>query len=322
MSNEEQANSIQQPSIEGDDFTAIITKIKNEGVAIFFTYIEDETSTVEASITDNWVETNHTIQDHIAVKPRIYRLRGCVGEVTYVGSTNWLEKINQRINQNPVLQKTINALKPIAAISGVVSNATSSAIAIVNQLEASYNRYKKMIEDNFIASKQRQILNQKQQKTVAYLNRILETRTEVTLKGLKFEETLTKGDNYERKYYLQSVAAHQGNNDFITDIEVTIKEFRIASVKTTALDTKYAKPYNLQASPQIDQGQAQGQEPPAQSTQKFKNVLQNVSQQGAKNTTKRAFNSFITPPNDFSSDYALSINNVFSFGYKILTGGK
>lgn len=255
------ANDLSQPDIEGDDYTAVITKIQNDGMAIIFTYIEDETSTMEASITDNWVETNHTVQDHIAVKPRIYRLRGCVGEVVYVGTSEWMKKINEKINQNPILQKTINVLKPIASISGVVSNATQAAINVVNQLESSYNRYRKMIEDNLITSKKRKILNQKQETVVAWLNRILETRTEVTLKGLRFEKTLTKGDNFERKYYLQSVSAHQGNNGYITDIEVTIKEFRIATTAITQLDQKYAEPVNQMKTAEVDQGQARGVEP-------------------------------------------------------------
>lgn len=219
-----------------EDLTSIITQIEDKGIAILFTYIEDETSTVEAAITDNFVETNHAVQDHIAIKPRIYRLRGCVGEVVYKGSSEWLEAITTKINSHPVLQKTLNNLKPIASISGIVSNATQTAINLVNQLESSYNRYKKMIENNYIQAKQRQLTDKMQESIVADLNRVLELRLPVNLKGLKFEHILTAGDNYKRLYYLQSVSAHQGNNNFITDIEVTIKEFRIATTKVVDVD--------------------------------------------------------------------------------------
>ena len=61
-------------------------------IAVLFDYIQDETSTVSADITDNWVESNYTLQDHIAIKPRIYRLRGCVGEVLYENVYKFLEK--------------------------------------------------------------------------------------------------------------------------------------------------------------------------------------------------------------------------------------
>ena len=232
--------SVQEPLKGGIEYveetTSIFTEIEDKGIIVLFTFIEDETSTVEASITDNFVESNHAVQDHIAIKPRIYRLRGCVGEVVYKGSTEWINAISSKINSNPVLSKTINAMKPINAISGVVSSATQSAINIVNQLESSYNRYKKMIEDNFLSARQRKLLNKMQESTVADLNRILELRIPVNLKGLKFETTLTKGDNYKRVYYLQSVSAHQGSNNFISDIEVTIKEFRIATTEVVLLD--------------------------------------------------------------------------------------
>lgn len=219
-----------------EDITSIVTQIDDKGIIVLFSYVEDETCTVEASITDNFVESNHAVQDHIAIKPKIYRLRGCVGEVVYKGSNEFARAIADKINSHAILQKTLNVMKPISAISPVISNATQSAINIVNQVESSYNRYKRMIEDNFLPSKQRQLTNKMQQSTVADLNRILELRIPVNLKGLKFSTILDKGDNFKRIYYLQSVSAHQGNNDFISDIEVTIKEFRIATTKITDVD--------------------------------------------------------------------------------------
>lgn len=219
-----------------DDITSIVTQIDDKGIIVLFSYVEDETSTVEASITDNFVETNHAVQDHIAIKPKIYRLRGCVGEVVYKGSNEFAKAIAEKINSHPILQKTLNAMKPIAVVSPIISGATQSAINIVNQIESSFNRYKKMIEDNFIPSRQRQLTNKMQQSTVADLNRILELRIPVNLKGLKFSTILDKGDDFKRVYYLQSVSAHQGSNDFISDIEVTIKEFRIATTKITNVD--------------------------------------------------------------------------------------
>lgn len=219
-----------------EDLTSIVTEIEDKGIIVLFSFIDDETSILEASITDNYVETNHSVQDHIAIKPKIYRLRGCVGEVVYKASNEFRKAISEKINSNPILQKTLNAMKPITAISPIISSYTQAAINLVGQIESSYNRYKKMIEDSFLPSKKRQLTNKMQASTVADLNRILELRIPVNLKGLKFETVLDKGDNYKRLYYLQSVSAHQGSNDFISDIEVTIKEFRIATTQVTEVD--------------------------------------------------------------------------------------
>ena len=225
---------------EEPTITELIAKIGEEGIVVFFTYIEDESSTIEASITDNFVETNHSVQDHIAIKPRIYRLRGCIGEVTYKSSTKFLEAISKKVeNSNPILQKTIKAASAIKTVSPVISNYTQLAINVVNQVESSYNRYKQML-NNIIPSRRPILLNKMQEMTVAYLNRLLELRQEVNLKGLKFQTTLDEDApdrKFERKYYIQSVSAHQGDNGFITDVEVTIKEFRITTTKTTKLDS-------------------------------------------------------------------------------------
>lgn len=234
---------------EDKELAELQAKLLNEGVVIYFSYVEDETSTVEAAITDNFVETNFAVQDHIAIKPRIYRLRGCVGEVVYHGTHNWLDTIESKIDKfasnHPLVQKTINLMQPINAISPIVSNYTQLAKNVVNQVESSFNRYKQMIDANILKKPQD---TDYQKKAVAVLQRILETRTEVSLKGLMFDKILNAdepGKEVARKYFLQSVTAHQGNNSFISDIEVTIKEFRIATTKTTKPDPKKFGGLNL-----------------------------------------------------------------------------
>ena len=46
-----------------------------------FDVIDDETIQLDADITDSWIETNSTIQDHIALKPVRFTLKGYVGEL-------------------------------------------------------------------------------------------------------------------------------------------------------------------------------------------------------------------------------------------------
>ena len=86
-------------------------------IALYFDYIEDESVTSEASITDNYVESNYTVQDHIALKPKIYRLRGCVGEVVYQNEYKWFKAIQEKVYNNPTIQNTMGKLKPIKALN-------------------------------------------------------------------------------------------------------------------------------------------------------------------------------------------------------------
>lgn len=300
MSNEENTEVVKggiQENVYVEDIVSITTQIDEKGVAILFTFIDDETSVLEAAITDNYVETNYAQQDHIAIKPRIYRLRGCVGEVVYKGSTEWNDWITDEISNHPVLQKTLDFLQPILAVSGVVNSAIQSARNVINQLESSYNRYKKMVQNLFI-TRQNQLTGQMQETVVADLNRILELRVPVNLKGLKFEKTLDKGNNYKRTYYLQSVSAHQGSNNFISDIEVTIKEFRIATTDVVALDPQQYGAFKVdtsatQKSSEVNEGAAAVQEPPKPAVDAAIKTMQNLKENHPiiANTVKSVYNA-------------------------------
>lgn len=208
---------------------------ENLTVATMFNYITDETSTVEADITDNWVESNHTIQDHIAIKPRIYRLRGCVGEVVYQNTSEFIDNFNDFLSNHPMLQNTQSAVNAIAGLSGIVSNYTRAAINVVKQVESSYKRYNKMWR-NF--TNQNQFTNKQQKETYSWLVAVLQNRQPVNLKGAMFDEDSKLAPQYDKVYYIQTVSAHQTDSLYISDIEVVIKEFRIARSLTTKIDKK------------------------------------------------------------------------------------
>lgn len=237
-----------------------------QGIAILFDYIQDESSTIEADITDNWVESNYTLQDHIAIKPRMYRLRGCVGEVVYENTWAVLDALDSFQAQHPVLAKTLGAINTISSISGVVSNYTKAAINIAKQIESSYDRYKKVWQ-NF--TKRNQFVNKRQKAVYAILQQMLQTRTPVKLSSLMFTlEPFIEGQ-YDKLYYLQSVSAHQGDNAYISDIEVTIKEFRIAATKTTKVDRKkYAGLIGTQKTSESNNGDAKGNPVPPETARK------------------------------------------------------
>ena len=206
-------------------------------VAIFFDYLSEESNTVEASITDNWVESNYSRQDHIAVKPRVYRLKGYVGEVIFKQPTKWVKELSAWANSaDPILVATRKAIKPINAISGIASNYTQAAINVVNQLESSFNRYKQIYEA--FKNQNQEYVGRRQKVVSSVLLNLLETRTPVKLTDLTFQDVKEIKGRGERLYFLQSVSARQGDNAFITDIEVTIKEFRIAQTKVTEADPK------------------------------------------------------------------------------------
>ncbi len=255
-----------------------------QGVAILFDYIQDETSSVEADITDNWVESNYSIQDHIAIKPRMYRLRGCVGEVVFENTWAVLDALDNFQAQHPVLSKTIETVNTIGSISGITSNYTQTAINIAKQIESSYDRYKKVWQ-NF--TKQNQFVNKRQKAVYAILQQMLQTRTPVKLSSLMYTLEPFIENQYDKMYYLQSVSAHQGENAYISDIEVTIKEFRIATTKTTKIDkNKYGGLVASQKTSEANNGDAKGNPVSPETAQKAVNSVAEKNKEVAKAALK------------------------------------
>lgn len=314
----------------GISTTVISTTLGDKGVAILFDVVDDETLTTEAAITDNYIQNNHSVQDHIAIKPKIYRLRGCVGEVVFRSESdlyNWLNKEETRTN-HPVLAKTMDIMKPITAVSPIISSYTQAAINVVKQIESSYNRYKKIFKD---WKSPNPILNKRQQEVVSILNFILENRIEVSLKSLKFDYSSPELQiNYNNKYFLQSVSSHQGANDFITDIEITVKEVRMAETQVTAIDAKQYGTQNTVAEmkkPEVNQGIATTQEPPKAGVEALKkvieskehpvvgNIVQKLLHALTINTGKILSGEGLLPANKLIGDFSRA---VFMAGYNIV----
>lgn len=52
-------------------------------IALYFDTIEEHTLNIQNQITDNYIENNTSIQDHIAHAPITISMRGLIGEVVY-----------------------------------------------------------------------------------------------------------------------------------------------------------------------------------------------------------------------------------------------
>lgn len=301
-------------------------KEKTHEVAIWFDYISEETSSVEADITDNWVESNYTLQDHIAIKPRMYRLKGCVGEVIYEDASRILKQLGSiNTSKHPVLQKTMNLLNSsnpqtkttgnvlggLSSLSGIVGNYTKAAINLAKQIDSSYDRYYQ-IWQNF--RKRNQFTGKRQEAVYAMLTNMLQTRKPVKLKGLMFSldsQFFDFSDNmYDKTYYIQSVSAHQGDSSYITDIEVTIKEFRIAQTLTTKVDkTKFGGIVADQKTTESFNGSAKGNTVTTTPEQMKKIAGSTITEAAPRNPIKK----FFWQIKQNTQNYNDSINNTYTY---------
>ena len=92
------------------------------GVSGFvFNIIDDEEMFVDSEVTDHFVEQNYAIQDHVALKPIQFTLKGYMGELSYLmGPTS-----------NPILNSilALSPLTPVTPVFNIQDSQVYTAIA-------------------------------------------------------------------------------------------------------------------------------------------------------------------------------------------------
>lgn len=227
---------------------------KEFGTAVFFfDILTDESVSLQADITDNFVETNYSVQDHIAIKPRTVRLKGLVGEVTWQDYHNqpdldlFLEKqLEIARTQNGNFLDTIANMTMLNGLFPTLGNYTNSAVKISNQIMSSYDRYKgiytqfrRLKSKNDImpvssAYEESEPIKQKQ--VLDKLTQIFNERLPVSLVNMAYYEAGNEIDN--ALWHIQAINIRQSDSAYISDLEISLKEVRIAQTKYTKVNEK------------------------------------------------------------------------------------
>lgn len=230
-------NLVDLASTSGEMFLVAPENLKDE--TYLFDTRSDEEITLESDITDNWVEANYTIQDHIGLKPMQITLSGYVGELSNKPD-NEVEKVNN------ALTAPINSLSPFAPAI------TTQAQYIFNRATEVYGIYEKANE------------------TVG--------RIEDVIKGIPVPKEVSKQQQAFGKFYeiwvtrqlctiytpfgaynsmaIQRIQAKQSEESAsYSDFSITFKQIRIADKIAVYKDTKKSKGRTAQSlSKQVDKG--------------------------------------------------------------------
>ena len=225
---------------------------------LYFDVVMEHSVSIQNQITDNYLENNTAIQDHIAKSPIVVSLRGLSGELVYkppIKSLKWMytsaNKYIQKIfnKDNPMANNNLltDKLTIIPALLPPVDNITQQAKNAVQYVESSVNRYKKIVE----------VQNFKQEYRETRLAQIYND-----LINLRNSNTLLIVDTPYSSFgdmAIQSITLRQGNQNYITDIELTLKQINYAEVKTTKADSAVLAKYNEVARAEVENcGKAQG----------------------------------------------------------------
>ena len=245
---------------------------------LFFQTVTDDTVNFQSQMTDNWVENNTAIQDHIAISPVIITMRGFVGELAYTSTEAELDYERELAQANAInsAEPTIlqfgnyfkqtdsgGKLSAISAFFPEVSNVTQLAQNMWDKHEASQRKARRIF--NTLFNQNKQTLNSKMTAYSGLSSNLRESKLKETCETLKnyWLNRLpltadTPFGNFDNMY-ITSVSLHQGNENFIGEIDITLKQLRFAQTLTTEADKDVLAKYNAYARAQEENnGKAQG----------------------------------------------------------------
>ena len=232
-----------------DSINSTILKPKStEEISGFIFDIPDsERINLTADITDHFTESNSFLNDHIVIKPDIITLSGFVGELKFrppEGIAGAVEEIQNRLQ---IIPAYLGDLTPGA--QQIAARVVATAQTVISGINQTVDRTNNLV--GFFAGED--ATETEQQKAFNTLD-ALRRNGEVM--------TVQTPWNFYKSVMIQSISFSQdGNSQDISDISVTLKEIRIADIKTVDYDQSQFTPrVDIQGGEEENQGIVQGQE--------------------------------------------------------------
>ena len=232
-----------------DTKNSTILKPKSaEGISGFIFDIPDtESINLTADITDHFTESNSFLNDHIVIKPDMITLSGFVGELKFrppEGIAGAVEEIQNRLQ---IIPAYLGDLTPGA--QQTAARAVATAQTVISGINQTIDRVENLV--GFFAGEE--ATETEQQKAFNTLDALRRNGEVLTV------QTPWK---YFESVMIQSIAFSQdGNSKDISDISLTLKEIRIADIKTVDYDQNQFPPrVDIQGGEEENQGIVEGQE--------------------------------------------------------------
>ena len=196
----------------------------------------DEEVVLESDITDNWVEDNSAMQDHIGLKPMTITLSGYVGEL----------KSTPRTEMQAVMQTSSSIMQ---ALTPIMPQLTAQSQYIFNRTQEVFDIYNKA---NQTAGRLEQTLQQipvpeeasAQQKAFGRFYEMWTTR--------QLSTVYSPFGAYNSMAIEKITAKQNEDSAWISEFSVTFKQIRIA--QTVSVSKKKAGRTSSGLSKQVDKG--------------------------------------------------------------------
>lgn len=216
----------------------------------YFDIVTNHSLSIQNQITDNYLENNTAVADHIAHAPLTITLSGLSGDVVYKSDTateDFIRQLNIARTNNTIRgYEIVTKLSTATVLLPQVNNTMQVAFNKANRIISSVNRYLGIV---------RTFLNKND--PVDYYTGVNQMHKNIRLREV-YQKLKLLSDSHTSLWvhtpygdfedmYIQSITLRQENINFATDIEVTLKQLRFAEVINTKPDEKVMSMYNAQA---------------------------------------------------------------------------
>jgi hypothetical protein len=203
-----------------------------------FVIVEDDNVEFSSDVTDHYIENNTAMQDHIALKPVVVRVRGLVAEID---------------NKPPGgVFGTLSAVtSSLGVVSAFVPNLAAGAQRLYNQAEQIANTVNKVVDKvndikSIFTGKENDDI---QTKAYKFFRELLAKRTLCTVE--------TPWELFKNMAIMSISATQGGDTRHVTSFEMTFKQIQMAGTLSTedgVLDGRAA----AMAAKTVDAGLANG----------------------------------------------------------------
>jgi hypothetical protein len=208
----------------------------------YFDIRAEETIEAGCDITDQYVENNSAIQEHVALRPIEVTLTGFVGEKVYRHQDLYTSKFSG----------TFSKLNPIRSFVPPASSYAETVIGAASYVESSIRRYVENAKNiTNIFSKDKTESKTRQGQVLSELISLRNARKLITV----YIENIGKFENY----LIKNVRMSQEDSVYQSRLIVELKQYNSVSTQTVALDVqKYKDRVAVQRAQEENLGKVQG----------------------------------------------------------------
>ena len=229
-------------------------------------FVSSDKLELEADITDHYTEDNSTVQDHMALKPMRYTVRGIIGEIVFTPLKPYEYQVPSKN-----ISKLATATGLLSVLSPTLSSYMQTAVAAYNYVEDSYKRYAgtiSNIKDFFSKNKTGRTINATSTKDVIKDSKQERALNEILI--FQQKRTLVDIDSpycYFSNFLIESAYIEQTDTIWKSELVVNLKEYRSVETLLTDIDSKaYEDRYKQQMEAEQNLGNVQGKDAELTST--------------------------------------------------------